>query len=184
MYIKNLPIELRLIATANQLKQNKFNPYETIIDGFDWEQTPEGSDFWNNVALFKIPTVTDQIKSNYPVIFGETGISMGEGYMKLNKYRVYTESDTFEQVVSELFGIKIDPIRYVWNGTKQYIYLDKLNDRITNKFCCVDPYSVHEYLRGGEYSVILLDEIFDEPFRQISKQEATELLKKQGIIVV
>jgi hypothetical protein len=58
MKIKDLPNDLRELALDNQYKQNgECDKNICISYAFDWEKTPEGFDFWNDVYDGNIPTI-------------------------------------------------------------------------------------------------------------------------------
>lgn len=50
MKIKELPKDLKKLALDNQYKQNDYcDKNKCISAAFDWEETPEGWEFWNSV---------------------------------------------------------------------------------------------------------------------------------------
>lgn len=52
MKIKDLPKDLKKLALDNQYKQHgSCDKNERIIDGFNWQKTPEGWGFWCNVYM-------------------------------------------------------------------------------------------------------------------------------------
>jgi hypothetical protein len=58
MRIKDLPKDLKKLALDNQYKQTgECDKNNCISSAFDWEETPEGHDFWDDVYDGKNPKI-------------------------------------------------------------------------------------------------------------------------------
>jgi hypothetical protein len=62
-FIANLPIKLKLLLLAHQQRAGNIQNLSVFISqplagtyegGFNWENTPEGYDFWNNLLINNI----------------------------------------------------------------------------------------------------------------------------------